>query len=223
MSITVTTRADVYTFNNWISVTNKVPENVAIGLSQLSIEVSDYWENGYEQVLFTFYNTGTEASSIGAIYFDDGHLLGTPSILDFDYDPLLYPLVDFEVGGKNKPPGASAIVPEWTTSQDFTTSADNPIPTWGVNPGESLGLVFDIEDDFHFDDIISAIYLGFTDPEEYSGDWYSDSLRIALHVQAFELGGDNASETFLLVPIPGAVLLAIFGLGAVGVKLRKFA
>jgi hypothetical protein len=44
-----------------------------------------------------------------------------------------------------------------------------------------------------------------------------DSIKITSTSYAFEL--DNLA----IVPIPGAVLLGILGLGAVGIKLRKFA
>ena len=51
--------------------------------------------------------------------------------------------------------------------------------------------------------------------------------QIGIRVQGNMVGGDypSASDTFhvSVVPVPGAVLLGILGLGAVGIKLRKYA
>ena len=54
-----------------------------------------------------------------------------------------------------------------------------------------------------------------------------DVLLIGIRVQGNMVGGDypSSSDTFhvSVVPVPGAVLLGILGLGAVGIKLRKYA
>ena len=70
--------AALYSFYN---ITNNDAGDAAIGEAQLSVDVTD---NGGNQVLFTFLNSGPEASSITDVYFDDnsGQLLSIASITD---------------------------------------------------------------------------------------------------------------------------------------------
>ncbi len=58
----------------------------------------------------------------------------------------------------------------------------------------------------------------------------ADVTKLGIRVQGHNMGGSNVGEpsnpdTFhtSVVPVPGAVLLGMLGLGAAGVKLRKFA
>ena len=176
--------AITYTFSG---ITNNDPGDTAIGEAQLTMELSD---PGGGQALFTFYNDGPEQSTISEIYFDDGTLLSLAGIVESSG-------VDFSVGGSPPVlPGGNALDPDFETS--FMVSADNPAPTNGVDPGESVGLLFNLQGGQTFANVIGAISNG--------------DLRIGLHVINFESGG---SESFVLVPAPGALILGSLGTLAV--------
>lgn len=88
-------------------------------------------------------------------------------------------------------------------------------------------------DPFHFDDF--ANYTIATPTSEWGGtgapdDLYADTYTAYGFNWVFGDTQDNYTDSYLVrdptlvaVPIPGAVLLGILGLGAVGIKLRKFA
>jgi hypothetical protein len=44
-------------------------------------------------------------------------------------------------------------------------------------------------------------------------------LRIGIHVQAIGISGN--SDSFIMTPVPGAVILGMLGLSVAGWKLRK--
>jgi len=171
-----------YTFGG---ITNNDPGDTAIGETQLSMELSD---PGGGQAFFTFYNDGPEQSTISEIYFDDGTLLSLAGIVESSG-------VDFSVGGSPPVlPGGNALDPDFETS--FMVSADNPAPQKGVDPGESIGLLFNLQGGLTYADVVGAI-----------GD---GDLRIGLHVINFESGGSEAFTT-TVVPAPGALILGSLG------------
>lgn len=200
---------------------------------QLSVDVEAY---GTNQVSFTFYNNALDpyqsASPESGIttkaLFDDGALLGIANVFNG-------PDVQFsQIGGTDMPvlQGGNGPPIYFETTAGFGAKADPPPPQNGVGPWdpslepwnpEYVQIVFNIESSLTFDDVIDAIYRGFTDPLN------EDALRIGLHVQ--NLGGDldgdgipgDFSDSFILTPTPGAVVLGMLGLGVAGLKLRKFA
>ena len=179
--------------------------------AQFSVEISDHGNN---QVLFTFSNAGPLDSIMTGGYFDDGALLGISGII-------LTPGVDFQYpinGQENFPEGAN-LEPPFETTAGFSAGKDGNVAN-GVDPGESLKIVFNLKqtDDFayDFDDVIVAMDLGLTNP------WDPESLRIGIRVQSLGVDGEF-SEAFVHAPVPGAVVLGMFGLAVVGLKLRKFA
>jgi hypothetical protein len=187
----------------FVNITNNDAGDAAIGEAQLFVELFDLTN----QVEFHFTNTGPEDCSITDVYFDDGTLLGIPSIdnsstgvsFSLDADP------------SNLPGGGSLTTPFVATS---SADSDSPISDNGVNPGEYLGITFNISGDF--DDVV--------------GDLASGDLRIGIHVQAFSSDG---SESFIngdpingnggnhVIPAPGALLLGSIGAGFVGWLRRK--
>jgi hypothetical protein len=189
---------------NFGCITNNNAGDCAIGEAQLSVELTD---NGNNQVLFTFFNTGTENSSIQAVYFDDGTLLGIASLIDADDGVGGDSGVDFSVGAAPPVlPGGNTITPVFETTAGFLADADNPAPFRGVNPGESLGVIFDLLAGKTYADTVAAL---------------GTDLRIGMHVIAFDSGG---SESFVstVVPVPAAVWLFGSGLlGLVAVSRRK--
>jgi len=184
--------------------------------AQLCVDVTSY---GTNQVLFRFYNnpvkfsefytTSPISSSICDVYFDDGALLGIASIINSNgvaFSQFATP--KNLCGGQN-------LSPPFETTSGFSADSDSPVQPNGVNPGEYVGIVFNLEPNKDFDDVISAINLGFSNP------WLEDSLRIGIHVQAIGISGN--SDSFIMTPVPGAVILGMLGLSVAGWKLRKLA
>ena len=166
--------------------------NGAIGTAQLFVEVEDI---DSFQVLFTFGNAGPEASSITRVYFDDGSLLGIASIDDSD------PGVSFsQFASPGNLPSGNNLSPPFLTTPGFSAGSNPEVQPNGVNPGESLGIVFNLQGSRTFNDVIDELNGG--------------SLRIGIHVQGFADGGSEAFVSF--IPVPGALLLCGLGVGFVG-------
>ncbi|MBN2511705.1 MAG: hypothetical protein JXB18_02095 [Sedimentisphaerales bacterium] len=173
-------------------ITNNDPSNVVIGQNQLSVTVDAV---GATQVVFDFFNSGPYPSSITQIYFD-----GTTGLLDQNYAPSMInngPGVSYSWGAAPPNlPGGNSISPAFTT--DMSAESDNPAPAKGVNPGETVGLVFDLSAGKTYNDIINALNTA--------------SFRVGLHVQS--IGPSEGSEAFVntpVVPAPGALILASIG------------
>ncbi len=159
--------------------------DVAIGEAQLAVEVTEFTTNP-AQILFTFTNNGLAASSITDVYFDDGTLLGIAQLIDAD-DGVGGDLgVDFSQGASpGNLPGGNNAAPPFVTTASFLADSDAPTQPSGVNPNESLGVVFDLEGGGTFNDIVDELNDG--------------RLRIGIRVQGFASGG---SESFISPP-PG--------------------
>ena len=198
--------------------------NTGIG-AQLTLDVTD---PGGNQVLFTFNNAvGPYEGDITEAFFEDGPLLGLATVINDLPDVFFVKWADDYAGNL---PGGGTLVPQFNATDSFGAAIDqNPVD--GVGPGESLGILYNLEGETTFGDVLTAIELGFTspDPTLYDKDGnvthIGTTLRIGIHVQSIiELpDGDDSSESFILTPIPGAVLLGILGLGVAGIKLRKYA
>ena len=161
------------------------------------------------QVLFKFRNEGPVASSICDVYFDDGTLLGMAGVIDSSG-------TSFSQGARPRDfPGGAALSPAFETTADFSADSDSPPQPNGVNPGEWVGIIFNLKPGKTFASVIEAIGLGLSNP------WDENSLRIGIHVQG--LPDNDESDLFLHAPVPTAVLLGLLGLGAAGLKLRRFA
>lgn len=154
-------------------ITNNDIGDAAIGEAQLFVDVEDA---GGGQVSFTFRNTGPEASSIADVYFDDDNTLfdSIASIVGSGIG------VDFAEGATpNNLPGGNPF----GFSADFSADSNPPAQPNGVNPGEWLEILFDLQSGQTFDDVLAALADG--------------TLRIGIHVQGFESGG---SESFINEP-----------------------
>ncbi len=202
---------------------------------QLSVDVTDPGtidpDNGYNQVLFTFYNDGPSPSIydvsspedgvITGVYLEDGALLLMADVIYFDAiaNNPSYSGLDFgQPIAPPKMPGWNLLDPDFQTTAAFSVDSETPHPIVNaISPGESLGLLYTLQFDKTFDDILTALSLGMTDPAPNAGT----SLRIGLFVQNLGENGEF-SDTFI-TPIPTSVVLGMLGLGVVGLKLRKFA
>lgn len=185
-------RAAICTFG-FYNITGNDPTDVTIGETQLFVDVSDA---GANQVLFTFRNTGPDQSVISEIYFDDDSLLSTVSITDGQAD------VDFVLfASPSNLPGGRLLDPAFEASADLCAESARPGPKKGVNPGQQVGVLFDLQAGGTFQDVVNELN--------------DRTLRIGIHVIGFENGG---SESFVNVPEPAAIWLV--GLGGLAL-LRK--
>ena len=182
----------IYGFRN---ITANNVANAGTGQTQLTVEVI---ELGGNRVAFRFNNSGPFASSITDTYFDDGTLLGIASITSSSG-------VVYQQNAKPSDlPGGASISPAFETTAGFSADSDPPVQPNGVNPGEWLEIVFNLQSGGTYADVIHELNLGLglapgSDPE--------GTLRIGIHVQGFANGG---SESFInggVVPEPATGLI----------------
>ena len=200
-------QAVTYSFTR---VTANNVANSTAGEAQLSVDVTSA---GANQVLFQFRNNGLLAMSICDVYFDDGTLLGIASIING-------PGVAFSQGAKpGNLPGGNNI--DFGTTAGFLADSDSPVQPNGVNPGETVGILFNLIGGQTFNDTINALNMSLASPgvDVYGG------LRIGIHVQGFANGG---SESFVNGPprtnVPdGGATVALLGLtlSALGVAFHR--
>lgn len=167
----------------------------AVGEAQFSVELFDL--SPQQQVRFVFSNVGPQQSSITHIYWGDSGALLTPDSIENNAN------VAFAWGANPK----NMKNTSWDST--LASGALSPSPQNGVNPGESVGFIFDIAPGSTFEDITSAIS--------------NNTLRFGLHGQSFT---DGSSEWFEngnppVVPAPAALLLATLGTSLVGLIRRR--
>ena len=181
-------------------ITNDNPDNIAIGEDQLFVEVT----NGGPSVTFTFYNVGSSQCTITDVYFDDGTLLEITGLIDRDEGTGGDLDVDFsQHASPGNLPGGGDMADPFVTTAGFSADAVPP-PAWeGVDPGESLGVVFSLTSG----DINLVLQ-----------ELLDTTLRIGIHVQNFDGGG---SESFVNEPVPEPATMALLGLGVLLLRKRR--
>ena len=176
-------------------VTGNSAADCAIGEEQISVDVSDSGGGG---VLFAFLNVGSAASSITDVYFDDGALLRISTILGGVGVSFSHQATPAEL------PGAQWVSPPFQTTAGFSADSTAPVQQSGVNPGESLVIVFELVAGATWLDVLSQLTSG--------------ALRIGVHVQGYASGG---SESLVSVPEPASALLLSLGLTAISFTRRR--
>ena len=198
------------TLYGFTAITSNSVIDPIIGQAQLSLSVDSY---GSGKILFNFSNSGPLACSITDIYIEDG-LLGLSDVLNGTGVSFL------DTSSKNNInfPGGNPI--GFNPDKQLSAYSTAPVQPNGVNPGEEVGLVFDISSGYTYDDIVHRLDMGIGQTSDVPGD-----IRIGIHVQGF---CDGQSESFVLtppknppvVPAPGALILTGIGISCLW-KTRK--
>lgn len=173
--------------------------NCQTGENQFYTKLTEYSPT---QVLFSFFNKGSQPSSIARIYFDDtgpffslGKVINVFSSSGVNFSTN-YP-------GPNNLPGGRSV--QFTA--DFSAGATAPVQPNGINPGEVVSILFDVTP-------------GFNDPfNAVVTDLRRGGLRVGLHAIGFEDGG---SESFVngAVPEPMTMVGTGVAIGA-GMLLKR--
>ena len=219
--ITLPARAGMQEYDFVAVTANPIDASLSDLQAQFSVVVTtdDYDYDGSVlevdpgQVAFIFSNTGSIDSSIREIYIDDGVLTAPPEVVvltQTDGMSFFQPVTPAQLMGS--PIGFVA---------NAAFSVDSPssgaVGDMGINPGESVALVFDTT--ATFDEIIAKITEGFD--TMYTADTSTD-LAIGIHVARIPYGETTNSNSFVAMnPLPATLLLGILGLGVGGWKLRK--
>ncbi|HUT30873.1 MAG TPA: hypothetical protein VMX13_13860 [Sedimentisphaerales bacterium] len=157
--------------------------------------------NGDGSADFTFYNESLVPSSLSAVYFDDGSLLGIAAVTNGPGTSFTQPATPSNL------PAGNLLDPPFVTTDEFCVDGDPPPSQNGVNPvdpGEPLEWVritFDLVGDATLANVLDELDTGV--------------LRIGVRITALP---DGSSESAVNVPEPAISL--VFALGGL-VVLRK--
>lgn len=214
--------AALVTYSFGSITTGALAANVATGAAQLRLDVRDTATDGTalaaDQALFVFRNLGPNASSITDVYFDDGTLLSIAQLapagggVSFSQD-----------ASPGNLPGGNTI--GFQTTAGFSADSDPPVQPNGVNPGEQLWVLFNLQSGKTFVNVIQALEGVLQEPAGVN------ALRVGLHVQGFsngdslsfvnQEGGAGSAQVLTPVPLPAALPLLLAGLLPLGAVVRR--
>lgn len=187
-------------------VSNNSVGNINAGEAQLTVALETVDTNP-SQVRFTFRNTGAAAMSITDLYWDQLYqrLANIASFTDSGAG------VDFgiEASPDNLPSGNSV-----NFIADISADSNSPAQPNGVNPGEFVSVLMNLNVGHSVSSVVSDLQLGV--------------LRVGIHVQGYANGGSeafvNTGPTIvgpIPAPEPGAIGLFGLGLLAIGLRTRR--
>jgi hypothetical protein len=194
------------------------------GTNQLVCEVRDDLPDasplGANQARFRFLNLGPTQSSITDIYFEDGTLLAIAAIYNGATG------VSFsQYASPGHLPGHNLASPPFQSHNQFQADSNAPAQPNGVNPGEEVSIVFDLQANKTMADVLACLIrageTGFN-PADHDG------LRIGLHVQGYGNGSSNSYVNLPpdfpenpVIPLPHAAGLGLFGLGMLATRRSR--
>lgn len=194
---------------SFINITTNNKYEALIGEAYLFVNLSDP-DLVNNQITFTFINKCPGDPSITDVYFEDSGLIGISSIkssLGVSFSQNADP---------TNLPGGDNLIWSFTTSAGLSADSDFPEQSNGVNPGEWLGITFDINSSSNI-----------------IGDITARNLRIGIYVQGFFSGdsesfinGDLISDNHtnishdnigdkVVIPTPASLLLSSIGISCV--------
>ncbi len=156
------------------------------------------------QVIFEFRNMSTISCVITEIYFDNGSLISLESIINNIISEENKIGTKFIMGATPQElPGCNLVNPVFRTTEGFSAEPSAPPAKWGINPGEWVQLVYNLDEGATFEDVIAELDSGI-------------DLRIGIRIQS--LPGEPGSCSALNTPEPATLLLLAIGSAAI---LRK--
>ena len=139
------------------------------------------------QVRFEFHNDSTVDSVLANIYFDAEHLFSDVDAIDPG------PGTSFVIGGSPPVlPAGQDLAPIFDHSPELRVAADKPPPQNGINPGEWLAVILNL-DGATYAEVLDALDDG--------------SMRIGAHLIAFSDGSSESAVT----PEPATLIVLVAG------------
>ncbi len=194
-------------------ITSDDPAGTAASVGESAFYVDVSSGTSSNQVLFEFgvlpgfpYPDDPDPYYIDGVYFYDGVLLGIASIIDAD--------TGGDAGVDFGPPSTPEDLPGFNPGNYPTlvhgflvdsVDANPPAASWGIEPGETLGVLVDLIGSATFGDVIAGLNSG----------------AVIIGVKAQSFGPGDYSESFVTIPAPGAVLLGGIGVCLVGWLRRR--
>jgi hypothetical protein len=104
-------------------------------------------------------------------------------------------------------PGGKGLSPQFVAG--LSADSNPPVQPNGVNPGETLAIVFNLQLEKTYADVIAALD--------------AELLRVGIHVQGFASGGSESYLNGDRIPVgePGLLWAGLAGLAGVSVIRRR--